>query len=177
MWCQSVKDLTEIALEKCTSEGASYADIRIVTVNDENISLKKGTLDVLNLQTISGFGIRTIAEMARYNSRCKVTVRIEPVISDSIVESLSTLLLYGVIEMPRGFMEKLTDNEKKYMDFSSNTRQAHCGRHELGYLDQITSLQSGKVASRMSEYFETNYSEAEEIMLEALRLDVDDYNS
>ncbi|MHA1930154.1 MAG: TldD/PmbA family protein [Candidatus Thorarchaeota archaeon] len=56
-----MRDMTKIALEKCLSEGATYADIRIVTVNDETVSLKKGNIDVLNLSTVHGFGIRTIA--------------------------------------------------------------------------------------------------------------------
>ena len=57
-----MRDMSKIALEKCTSEGATYADIRIVTVDDEVISLKKGNIEVLNLSTICGFGIRTIAK-------------------------------------------------------------------------------------------------------------------
>jgi len=56
-----MRDLSEIALGTCNKMGATYADIRIVTVRGENITIKKGNLEVLDLSTIQGFGIRTIA--------------------------------------------------------------------------------------------------------------------
>ncbi len=56
-----LRDLTERALTTCSNDGASYADIRIVTVKDQDITIKNGNIDVLNLTTIKGFGIRVIA--------------------------------------------------------------------------------------------------------------------
>ncbi|UCH04243.1 MAG: TldD/PmbA family protein, partial [Candidatus Thorarchaeota archaeon] len=57
-----MKDFTETALETCSSEGATYADIRIVTVRGEDITFKDGNIDVLSLTTVRGFGIRAIAD-------------------------------------------------------------------------------------------------------------------
>ena len=57
-----MRDLTEKALEVCSKEGATYADIRIVTILDEDISIKRGNIETLNLSTVKGFGIRTIAD-------------------------------------------------------------------------------------------------------------------
>ena len=56
-----MRDLTQLALETCSKEGASYADIRIVTITGENIAIKRGNIETLNLRTTKGFGIRTIA--------------------------------------------------------------------------------------------------------------------
>ncbi|NHJ47398.1 MAG: TldD/PmbA family protein [Asgard group archaeon] len=56
-----MRDLTDRALEICSKEGATYADIRIVTMLDEDISIKRGNIEALNLSTVKGFGIRTIA--------------------------------------------------------------------------------------------------------------------
>jgi len=56
-----MKDLTQKALDVSIGQGASYADIRIVTITDEDITIKRGNIDVLNLTTRTGFGIRTIA--------------------------------------------------------------------------------------------------------------------
>ena len=56
-----MRDLTDKALEICSKEGATYADIRIVTIKDEDVSIKKGNIQTLNLRTIKGFGIRAIA--------------------------------------------------------------------------------------------------------------------
>ncbi len=56
-----MRDLIQKALDICSKEGASYADIRMVTIQDEDISIKRGNIDALNLSTEKGFGIRTIA--------------------------------------------------------------------------------------------------------------------
>jgi len=57
-----MRDLTDIALEMCSKEGATYADIRIITIQDEDISIKRGNIEALNLSTVKGFGIRAIAD-------------------------------------------------------------------------------------------------------------------
>ncbi|MFW9931926.1 MAG: TldD/PmbA family protein [Candidatus Thorarchaeota archaeon] len=56
-----MRDLTQVALDTCSKAGASYADIRIVTVKDQDITVRKGSIDVLNYSAVTGFGIRTIA--------------------------------------------------------------------------------------------------------------------
>ena len=57
-----MKDIAEYALDTCRTLGASYADIRIVTVKDEDISVKLGNVSVLELREIKGFGIRCLAD-------------------------------------------------------------------------------------------------------------------
>ena len=56
-----LKDIAESALDACRDLGASYADIRIVTVKDEDISVKLGNISVLELRESVGFGIRCLA--------------------------------------------------------------------------------------------------------------------
>ncbi|MFX1251700.1 MAG: TldD/PmbA family protein [Promethearchaeota archaeon] len=56
-----MRDLTQKALEICSKERASYADVRIVTIQDENINIKKGNIQTLNLSKTRGFGVRVIA--------------------------------------------------------------------------------------------------------------------
>ena len=57
-----MKDFTDTALETCRREGATYADVRIVTVRGEDITVKDGNIDVLSLTRVRGFGIRAIAD-------------------------------------------------------------------------------------------------------------------
>jgi len=57
-----LKDFANTGLETCRNEGATYADIRIVTVRGEDITVKDGNTDVLGLTTVRGFGIRAIAD-------------------------------------------------------------------------------------------------------------------
>jgi TldD protein len=56
-----MEDLTSYALDKCREFGTSYADIRIVTILDEEISVKQGNISVMELRKEIGFGIRCIA--------------------------------------------------------------------------------------------------------------------
>ena len=57
-----MKDLTTTALETCSDEGATYADIRIVTARSEEIVVKNGNILELAQAITKGFGIRVIAE-------------------------------------------------------------------------------------------------------------------
>ncbi|MFQ5977212.1 MAG: TldD/PmbA family protein [Candidatus Heimdallarchaeota archaeon] len=56
-----MRDLTEKALEICRREGATYADMRIVTIFAEDISIKKGNIQTMSISQARGFGIRTLA--------------------------------------------------------------------------------------------------------------------
>jgi len=56
-----MQDLTEKALEICNKEKASYADIRLVTISEENMNIKKGNFEVMSLSRGEGFGIRVVA--------------------------------------------------------------------------------------------------------------------
>jgi TldD protein len=57
-----MKDLVERALDVCSTEGSTYADIRIVTVKDENITMKRGNLERMEIGAQVGFGIRCISD-------------------------------------------------------------------------------------------------------------------
>ena len=57
-----MKDLTDYALDTCRNLGASYADIRIVTIKDEDLSIKLGNIAVMELRKEIGFGIRCIVD-------------------------------------------------------------------------------------------------------------------
>ena len=56
-----MKDIAELALSTCRDLGASYADIRFVTVKDEDISIKLGNISVLEMRETFGYGIRCLA--------------------------------------------------------------------------------------------------------------------
>jgi TldD protein len=57
-----VKDIAELALDTSRKLGASYADIRIITIKDEDISIKLGNISVMELRKEIGFGIRCLAD-------------------------------------------------------------------------------------------------------------------
>ncbi|MFW9789132.1 MAG: TldD/PmbA family protein [Candidatus Thorarchaeota archaeon] len=58
----AVRDLTDFALDRCGNLGTSYADIRIATIKDEDISIKLGNIAVMELRKEIGFGIRCLAD-------------------------------------------------------------------------------------------------------------------
>ena len=57
-------DLGNVALEEATKEGASYADVRIGEILDENLTVKKGVPEEVTLLQTSGFGVRVIVNGA-----------------------------------------------------------------------------------------------------------------
>lgn len=59
-----MKELTDRALETARGRGASYADIRIVRREEQNITVKNGVVAALSQEVSQGFGVRVIAEGA-----------------------------------------------------------------------------------------------------------------
>lgn len=55
-------DLGRKGLEKAVGAGASYADIRIGEILDENLTVKNGVPEEVNLSQMKGFGIRVMTK-------------------------------------------------------------------------------------------------------------------
>ena len=53
-------DLGRMALEEAVKAGASYVDIRIGEILDEEVAVKNGIPDEVNLSQTKGFGVRVI---------------------------------------------------------------------------------------------------------------------
>ncbi len=56
--------LTELALSVTRDEGASYADIRIEEISEENLSVRNGTVELIGKSVNFGLGIRVIVDGA-----------------------------------------------------------------------------------------------------------------
>ena len=59
-----MREYTDRALNTVQSKGATYADIRIVRRENQNINVKNGIVQALSLDDDFGFGIRVIADGA-----------------------------------------------------------------------------------------------------------------
>jgi len=57
-------DLGKKGLEEVVKAGASYADVRIVEIIDENLTMKNGVPEETNLSQTKGFGIRVMMKGA-----------------------------------------------------------------------------------------------------------------
>jgi TldD protein len=58
------EDLGRIALDEVRKKGASYGDVRIGEILEENLTVKKGLPDVVHLGQTTGFGVRVIVKGA-----------------------------------------------------------------------------------------------------------------
>lgn len=56
--------LAELALSIAKDKGATYADVRIEEIDEENLSIKSGAVDLIEKSTDFGFGIRVIVDGA-----------------------------------------------------------------------------------------------------------------
>ncbi|MEM3578991.1 MAG: TldD/PmbA family protein [Candidatus Bathyarchaeia archaeon] len=57
-------DFGKLALEEATKKGASYADIRISEILNENLTAKNGEPETISFSQIKGFGVRVIVDGA-----------------------------------------------------------------------------------------------------------------
>lgn len=61
---EDYKKLSQIALNLTKDKGATYADIRIERIEDENLSVKNGSPELIDRSFDFGFGIRVIVDGA-----------------------------------------------------------------------------------------------------------------
>jgi TldD protein len=61
---EDYKKFSEIALNLTKDKGATYADIRIEKIEDENLSVKSGSPELIDRSSDFGFGIRVIVNGA-----------------------------------------------------------------------------------------------------------------
>jgi TldD protein len=59
-----MRDLSQRALDTATSQGAGYADVRIVRRSDEGISVKSGRVEAVAFGESEGFGVRVLVDGA-----------------------------------------------------------------------------------------------------------------
>ena len=59
-----MKELTDRALNLAQTKGASYADIRVVSRERQDVSVKNGSVQEMSLDATRGFGVRVIADGA-----------------------------------------------------------------------------------------------------------------
>jgi len=59
-----MRDLTDRALNLAKTQGATYADMRIVRRETQNIDVKNGVVEALEMDSSQGFGVRVIADGA-----------------------------------------------------------------------------------------------------------------
>jgi TldD protein len=61
---EDYKKLSEIALNLTKDKGATYADIRVERIEDENLSVKNQTPELIHKSSDFGFGVRVIVDGA-----------------------------------------------------------------------------------------------------------------
>ena len=59
-----MKDFTNRALNLAQVQGASYADVRVVRRETQDISVKNGAVQELSLESTNGFGVRVLVDGA-----------------------------------------------------------------------------------------------------------------
>jgi TldD protein len=59
-----VRDLTHRALDLARTQGATYADIRIIEQQTQSIAIKNGVVEHLVPSTSRGFGVRVVVDGA-----------------------------------------------------------------------------------------------------------------
>lgn len=55
-----MKSLCQLALDTADAKGASYADVRLITIRNEYLTIRNGKIAELELEENTGFGVRVI---------------------------------------------------------------------------------------------------------------------
>lgn len=68
-----MEDLARKAIERALSSGATYADIRIVEINNQNLATRNGKIRNVSIVNDKGFGVRVLVNGAwGFSSSCEI---------------------------------------------------------------------------------------------------------
>lgn len=92
-----------------------------------------------------------------------------------VVESLSSLVLFGVCEIGDRLLETLDADSRDFLLFCEGTAQARRERRDFSYLDEIRSLQMSRRPEDKFVMINNRLSDSEGVVLDALDIG-DDYD-
>src|SRR5689334_10434922 len=81
-----MKDLIERALDRVTSQGASYADVRVVRQQSQEVGVRNGAVEQVSLDDDAGFGVRALVDGAwGFASSYRLTAQEADAVADAAV--------------------------------------------------------------------------------------------
>ncbi|MGM0607417.1 MAG: TldD/PmbA family protein [Candidatus Muiribacteriota bacterium] len=105
-----MKKFTDLAIDICKKEGASYADIRIIDERDEKLTVTNGELsDILNSDSL-GYGIRVIVDGAWGFASCS------ELCEEKIIQTAKQAVEIGKASSKKITQKVKLTEEKAYQD-------------------------------------------------------------
>jgi len=135
---------------------------------------KENIMSVLNMP---GSVISTFADLWSESEKGSLSLDWNFEKTKYIIDSLATLALYRVIDIPDRFISELSFAEKALVEFCNGNHIFQRELQDLSYLDELRTLQIGKKREELHELLTTRLSTKEHFFLPGLFLGSEKYFS
>ena len=126
------------------------------------------TKSVDELMRIPGPAISTFASIVKELELGEIKFDASRLDSQSVLDSVATLLTFGVVELPDSWTEQLTPSDREYINFCRFKPLASRHLRDFSYEDELRSLQINVNPSLQQALMTTRFSDLENINLDAL---------
>ena len=126
------------------------------------------TQSIDELIGIPGPAVSTFASIANELELGKIKFDISQLDSRSVLDSLATLLAFGVAELPGTWIEQLNPSDREYVNFCMFEPLTSRALRDFSYEDELRSLQINVDPSLRHALMTTRFSDLESINLDAL---------
>lgn len=120
---------------------------------------------------IPGAIVSTFASVCQHSDELKIKAY-DPKLFESkgAFESFCILSLYGIVDPPKSWIEKMKDNDSELMNFCRLSISSKRMLKDFSFEDEVRTLQLGTKKNKIKEIFDTRYSDQEAIILDGLLL-------
>jgi hypothetical protein len=126
------------------------------------------TKSVGELIKIPGPAISTFASIAKELALAEIKFDTSQLDSRSVLDSLATLLAFGVVEPAESWIEQLIPSDREYINFCIFRPLTSRALRDFSYEDELRSLQINANPSLRQALMTTRFSDLENINLDAL---------
>jgi hypothetical protein len=126
------------------------------------------TKSIDELIKIPGPAISTFASITKELELGEIKFDTSRLDSQSVLDSIATLLAFGVVELPESWIERLIPLDREYIDFCRFKPLASRQLTDFSYEDELRSLQINVDPSLQHLLMTTRFSDLENINLDAL---------
>lgn len=135
--------------------------------------------DATEILRFPGAGSRTAGEIAREAGTKLTFSNMSVPEADTLVvrDSLAHLLLFGVLEAPRGSADAYAPHDSAILKFAAGNAPHSREFDDFSFADEVRSLQLGTNRQQIDAVLSSRFSDAEDISLDGLKLSGGGYYS
>jgi hypothetical protein len=133
--------------------------------------------DVTNLLMLPGRTILAFSELWAETQSGHPAMQLESKLTEPVIESLATLSLLRVIDLPAPLLQNLPEPTRTFLSYCAGHSSQPSDISKLSFVDELQTLQIGQSAEQLYDLVTTRFNDREVVSLGGVLLDDPGYAS